>query len=235
VASTSLTVHQKAVRSNVVKKAVMAVTGLVLICFLLMHMFGNLKIFVGPEEYNHYALWLKQDLLYPVLPHGWFIWLFRIFLFVCLVLHIYFAAELWVASAHGRGKAKYVRKHRKEQTLSVKIQRWGGLTLGLLLLFHLLMFTTGSITPGFSYDHDHPYNMFVGTFSLWWVALIYVVFLGVVCMHVRHGFWSAFTTLGANVGPGARVVLNVLAYFVAALLFVGFVLPPLSVLFGIVS
>lgn len=235
MASTSLTVHQKAVRSNVVKKALMAVTGLILICFLLMHMFGNLKIFVGPEAYNYYANWLKQDLLYPVLPHGWFIWLFRIFLFVCLVLHIYCAAVLWAASLHGRGNAKYVRKNRKEQTLSAKVMRWGGITLGTLLIFHILMFTTGTITPGFTYALHDPYDMFMGAFSLWWVALVYIVFLGAVCMHVRHGFWSAFTTLGANVGSGARTVLNVLAYFVAALLFVGFILPPLAVLFGMVN
>jgi len=230
-----MSVHRKAIHSNVVKKAIMALTGLVLICFLLMHMFGNLKIFVGRDDYNHYATWLKQDLLYPVLPHGWFIWLFRAFLLVCLVLHIYFAAVLWAASIHGRGHAKYVRKNRKEQTLSVKIQRWGGITLGVLIIFHLLMFTTGTITPGFSYDVHDPYDMFMGAFSLWWVFLCYAVFVCLVCMHVRHGFWSAFTTLGANVGPGARNVLNGLAYFVAALLFVGFILPPASVLLGMVS
>ena len=213
----------------------MAVTGLVLIAFLLMHMFGNLKIFVGPEAYNYYAEWLKKDLLYPFLPHGWFIWLFRAFLLICLVLHIYCAAVLWNASLHGRGKTKYVRKNRKEQTLSSKIMRWGGITLGLLLIFHLLMFTTGTIHPGFTYAVGDPYDMFMGAFSQWWVVLVYAAFMAVVCMHVRNGFWSAFTTLGANVSSGARTVLNVLAYFVAALLFVGFILPPLAVLFGTVS
>ena len=230
-----MSVHRKAIHSNVVKKAIMALTGLVLICFLLMHMFGNLKIFIGRDDYNHYATFLKQDLLYPILPHGWFIWIFRAFLLVCLVLHIYFAATLWAASLHGRGHAKYVRKHRKEQTLSVKIQRWGGITLGVLILFHLLMFTTGTIHPNFTYNVEDPYDMFMGAFSVWWVFVVYVVFLAIVCMHVRHGFWSAFTTLGANVGPGARNVLNSLAYFVAALLFIGFILPPAAVLFGMVS
>ena len=230
-----MSVHRKAIHSTVVKKAIMALTGLVLICFLLVHMFGNLKIFLGPEAYNEYAHWLKNDLLHPFLPYGWFIWIFRAFLLVCLVLHIYFASVLWAASLRGRGPSHYVRKHRKEQTMSVKIQRWGGITLGLLIIFHLLMFTTGTIHPNFTYNVEDPYDMFTGAFQLWWVFLVYVVFLVIVCMHVRHGFWSAFTTLGANVGPGARVVLNGLAYFVAALIFVGFVLPPASVLFGLVS
>jgi len=237
-----MSVHRKAIHSNVVKKAIMALTGLVLICFLLVHMFGNLKIFIGQEAYDEYAHWLKNDLLHPFLPYGWFIWIFRAFLLVCLVLHIYFASVLWAASIHGRGQAHYVRKHRKEQTLSVKIQRWGGITLGLLIIFHILMFTTGTIHPGFNPNDtfdgmDDPFTKFLGAFSSdnWWVFIVYAVFLIIVCMHVRHGFWSAFTTLGANVGPGARNVLNGLAYFVAALLFVGFILPPASVLLGIVS
>ncbi len=213
----------------------MAVTGLVLIAFLLMHMFGNLKIFIGPEDYNHYANFLKQDLLYPVLPHGWFIWIFRVVLLVCLVLHVICAASLWSASLHGRGKTKYVRKNRKEQTFSSKAMRWGGITLLLLLIFHLLMFTTGTIDIGWSGGLQEPYTMFMGAFSNWWLVLIYAVFMVVVCLHIRHGFWSAFTTLGANVGPSARVVLNVLAYFVATLLFVGFMLPPVAVLFGMVG
>ncbi|MDR2975459.1 MAG: succinate dehydrogenase cytochrome b subunit [Propionibacteriaceae bacterium] len=227
--------HQKALRSTVVKKAVMAVTGLVLIAFLLMHMFGNLKIFIGPEAYNDYAEFLKQDLLAPILPHGWFIWIFRAVLLVCLVLHVYCAIVLWLASVEGRGKTKYVRKNRKEQTISSRVMRWGGITLFLLLVFHIMMFTTGTITPGWSGGLIEPYDMFMGAFSNWWVVLIYVVFMVVVCMHVRHGFWSAFTTLGANVGAQARVVLNVLAYFAAALLLVGFLLPPVAVLFGMVN
>ena len=237
VTSTSLSVHRQAIHSTVVKKGVMAITGLVLIGFLLVHMFGNLKIFIGPTEYNHYAGWLKEDLLYPLLPSGWFIWLFRAFLLVCLILHVYCMAVLWSARLHGRGAAaqrRYVRTKRKEQTWSSAIMRWGGMTLALLLLFHLLMFTTGTITPGFEYALHDPYTMFVGAFSSWWVFAVYAVFVILVCMHIRHGFWSAFTTLGANVGPNARIVLNALAYFVAALLFVGFILPPLAVLTGMV-
>jgi len=229
-----MTVHQKAIRSNMVKKALMAVTGLVLICFLLMHMFGNLKIFLGPQAYNHYAGWLKKDLLYPLIPEGWFIWIFRAVLLTCLVVHVLCMAMLWQARLQGRG-SKYVRTRRREHTLSSKIMRWAGITLASLLLFHLLMFTTGTITPGFTYDEHAPYWMFVGAFSKWWMVLIYGVFMGLVCMHIRHGLWSAFTTLGANVSAKTRIVLDSLAYFVAALLFVGFIFPPLAVLFGIVS
>lgn len=212
----------------------MALTGLVLIAFLCLHMFGNLKIFIGPEAYNHYAEWLKMDILYPFLPKGWFIWIFRAVIAACLVIHVYCAATLWATSIHARG-TKYVKKKTRDQTLSSKIMRWGGLTLLVLLIFHILMFTTGSITPGFTYALHDPYSMFMGAFSQWWVFVIYLIFMIVVCFHVRHGFWSAFTTLGANVGSTARLVLNVLAYLFAALIFVGFILPPFAVLIGLVN
>ncbi|MDR1215024.1 MAG: succinate dehydrogenase cytochrome b subunit [Propionibacteriaceae bacterium] len=224
--------HARALHSLVVKKVVMALTGLVLIAFLVMHMFGNLKMFLGGEAYNHYAEWLQGALesggiLEPLLPHGWFIWIFRAFLLVCLVLHIYCAAKVWAASLRGRGR-KYVSVTRREQTVSARFMRWGGITLGLLLILHILMFTTKTVRTGFTAS-DEPYTMFVKAFGNWWVLAIYIVFMIVVCLHVRHGFWSAFTTLGGNVSPKARAILNALAYFVAALIFVGFLLPPVAV------
>jgi succinate dehydrogenase / fumarate reductase cytochrome b subunit len=212
----------------------MALTGLVLIAFLLLHMFGNLKIFIGPADYNYYAGWLKEDLLYPILPHGWFIWIFRAVLLACLGLHVLMMLLLWRASLRGRG-GRYVRKNRKEYTLSARTIRLLGIALGLALVIHLLMFTTGTWTPGYSYELHDPYSMFIGAFQQWWLVALYAAFVGIVCMHVRNGFWSAFTTLGANVSAKARVVLNVLAYFVASLLFVGFILPPVAVLIGMVS
>ena len=226
-------VHQQALRSTVVKKVLMALTGLVLIGFLLFHMFGNLKVFAGPAEFNYYAAWLKRDMLYPVIPHGWFIWIFRAFMLVSLVIHVYCMAVLWAASLRGRGR-QYVRKNRRQQTLSSRLMRWGGLGLALLLAFHLLMFTTNTVRIGWS-GVATPYDMYVGAFSNWWVVAAYALFVGVVALHVRHGFWSAFTTLGAHVGPGARAALNGLAYFVAGLLFAGFVTGPVAVLLGMVS
>ncbi|MDR1448774.1 MAG: succinate dehydrogenase cytochrome b subunit [Propionibacteriaceae bacterium] len=228
--------HARALHSLVVKKVVMAITGLLLIGFLLMHMFGNLKVFIGPEAYNHYAEWLKQDILYPILPHGWFIWIFRAVIAVSLVLHIYCATKLWQASLRGRGahdNKKYTKVRRPQQTIAAKVMRWGGLTLLLLLIFHILMFTTQTITFGNFKAGATPYDMFTASFEHWYVWAIYVLFMAAVSLHVRHGFYSAFTTLGANVGPQARVFLNGLAYFAAALIFVGFMLPPTAVLFGL--
>ena len=73
VATTTLSPRARAVRSTVALKIAMAVTGLFLIIFLLVHAFGNIKVFLGPEEFDHYAEWLKSDILYPLIPVGWFI------------------------------------------------------------------------------------------------------------------------------------------------------------------
>lgn len=228
-----MSVHRRALRSSIVKKALVAVTGLVLIGFLLLHMFGNLKIFAGADAYNYYANWLKEDILYPILPHGAGIWVIRVVVFVSLVVHVWLTILLWRGAVHARG-SNYAVTNRKQSTFAVKWQRWGGITLGLLLVFHILMFTTGTIHPGFTYDVHDPFDMFVGAFSTWWVVVVYIIFMALVALHVRHGFWSAMATLGVNVSKGAYITLNIIAYIIAAIIILGFVIPPLAVAFGIV-
>lgn len=210
-------------------KALMAVTGLILVCFLLMHMWGNLKAFIGPEAYDHYAEWLKSDILYPLVPRGWFIWIFRVFMVAAIALHMFSAAMLTGRSLSGRGR--YQRTERREQTFAARTMRWGGVILLTLLLFHLGQFTIKWFLTGFS-STSTPYESIVLTFQQWYMVVLYALFVGTVCLHVRHGVWSALTTLGANTSPKARRVLNIIAVLVAVLLFVGFIAMPIAVLFG---
>ncbi len=239
VATTTLTPHQRAVRSSVALKALMAVTGLLMIGFLLMHMFGNLKMFIGEESYNHYADWLKGlsadgGILYPILPAGWFIWIFRLVLVLAVVLHIYSALKLW-QRAKAASPSTYEAKRRLAQTYSARTMRWGGVILAGLLIFHLSQFTLHAALTAGSYAGtyaDSPYKMVIGEFSQWWMVLIYVIWITTVCMHIRHGFWSAFATLGANTSPKAKVVLDACAWAAAIILFIGFLIMPVAVLFG---
>lgn len=215
-------------------KALMAVTGLIMIAFLLMHMYGNLKMFLGAESFNHYAEWLKGEILYPLVPKGWFIWIFRAFMVVSILLHMYAAGSLWARANRARG-TKYVKTKRLQETYAARTMRVGGVILVLFLVFHLLQFTTQTVTIGYSGHPLDPYSAVVASFSVWWVVLAYLLWVGVVCLHVRHGFWSAFATLGANVSPGARHVLNVCAWVVAGLIFAGFMIMPISVLAGVLK
>jgi len=210
----------------------MAITGLVLILFLLMHMVGNLKMFMGAESFNHYAEWLKGEILYPIFPKGSFIWLFRLVLVACIVAHMYSAWVLTVRDRAARG-SNYVVTKRRAQTYSARTMRWGGVILAGFLVFHLLQFTVKAITTGFAASDD-PYTMFVKSFSgsMGFMVIIYALWLVSVCMHVRHAVWSSLTTLGLNTSKRAAGVLNGIAVVVAVLLFLGFIAAPLACLFG---
>lgn len=220
-------------RSTVVKKVIMAVTGLIMIAFLLMHMYGNLKVFAGEEAFDHYAHWLKGDILYPIVPKGWFIWIFRTGLLAALVLHIWAATSLSLRTLSVRGPG-YDMFKPQAQTYSARTQRWGSILVGLFIVLHLLQFTVKVIRTGFGSDAG-PYEMFVLSFSEWWVFAFYAVLMVLICMHVRHGFWSAFQTLGLNSSLRSRRWLNVLGIGVAVVLYIGFMLPPLAVLIGWVT
>ena len=208
----------------------MAVTGLILIGFLLVHMYGNLKMFLGAESFDHYAEWLKGDILYPLIPSGWFIWLFRAFMVAAIALHIYSAVTLW-QRARVANPTAYAAKKALAQTYSARTMRWGGVILLGLLIFHLAQFTVKSALISSSATAS-PYDMVVAEFSVWWLVVVYALWLVTVCMHVRHGMWSAMATLGANTSAKARVVLNGCAWAIALLLYIGFMIMPVAVLFG---
>lgn len=216
-------------------KALMAVTGLIMIGFLLVHMYGNLKMFLGADAFDHYAEWLKSDVLYPLMPHGWFIWVFRGFMLAAIVAHMWSAAVLTRRAHRAHARVGYQGgTTRKAQTFAARTMRWGGVILAGFLVFHLLQFTTRTVKTGFT-DDSRPYDMVVASFSNPVVTLAYAVWIAIVCIHVRHGFWSAFTTLGANTSPNARRILNGLGWFVAVLLYVGFMIMPVAVLVGMVK
>lgn len=213
----------------------MAITGLVMIGFLLMHMYGNLKVFLGADSYNHYAEWLKgatEDggIAYPLMPAGSFLWVFRAVLLLAIVLHMYSA---WVLTqrAHAARSSKYANDKRVQQTYASRTMRWGGVILALFLVFHLLQFTAQVVTTGFNAGAK-PFDMVVASFSQWWLVLLYAIWVFIVTLHVRHGFWSALATLGAHTSIKSRSMLNALAWIVAVLLFVGFMIMPVGILFG---
>ena len=212
-------------------KVVMAITGLIMVGFLLMHMYGNLKVFLGADAFNHYAHWLKGDILYPLVPSGTFIWIFRVFLLVAIVAHIWSAAVL-TGRAHSARSSKYAVTKRLSQTYAARTMRWGGVIIAAFVVFHLIQFT---IIPGsFGGSGDEPHSMVVASFTQWWMVALYAVCMVLICMHIRHGVWSAFTTLGANTSAQARKNLNLLAIVVAVVLYVGFMIMPLAVLFRVI-
>ncbi|MEI7033429.1 succinate dehydrogenase [Streptomyces pratensis] len=216
--------------STVGKKTIMAVSGLMMLGFLVAHLAGNLKIFFGPGEFDGYAHWLRT-MGEPVLHYEWGLWIARVGLIAAVVLHGVTAYQLSRRDIKAR-PAKYVHK-KPRASYATRTMRWGGVILGLFIVWHILDLTTGTVHSG-DFQPAHPYQNVINTFSNWYGNVIYIVAVLAMGLHVRHGFWSAAQTLG--VGSAARDrILKTLANLLAALLTVGFISLPVGVMTGIVS
>jgi succinate dehydrogenase / fumarate reductase, cytochrome b subunit len=231
-----LTPAQQATRSTVALKALMAITGLILIGYLVAHMYGNLKIFAGEDAFNDYAHHLRT-LGEPILPYSGALWVIRVVLIVAVLAHMYAAFSLWSRAHRARGGTRRYRSNKSrtgvQRTYASFTLRWGGVVILLFVIYHLLHLTWNTIHPGGA--AAEPFDRVVNGFQIWWVVLAYTIAMVAVGFHLRHGMWSALTTLGANTSSLARQRLNILAYAVAGVLTVGFLLPPFAILFGFVS
>lgn len=217
-------------------KVLMAATGIIFVLFLLFHMYGNLKVFFGPEAFNHYAEWLHQDLLYPILPHKGFLWIMRVTLLLCIVVHMYCAITLWVRAKKARGDAYKIntgKKVRPSQTYTAATMRWGGVIIAIWIVFHLLQFTVLKANVGAeNYAALTPYQRLQAGFSVPWLWAFYLVAMCAIALHIRHGVWSALATLGLSSRTRERL-FKLCADFVAAIILVGFMTPPTMFLFGL--
>lgn len=221
-------------------KALMAITGLIMIGYLLAHMYGNLKVFSGQAAFDGYAEHLRE-IGEPILPRTGLLWIIRVVLLASVLGHAYSAVMLWRRARVARGGANHTSKryqspHAKrgvQRTYASFTLRWGGVVILVFVVYHLLHFTANTIHPGGA--SPSPYQRVVNGFSIWWVVLSYVIAMLAVGLHLRHGMWSALTTLGANTSSIARRRLNLLAYAVAGVVTVGFLLPPFAILLGLVS
>ncbi|MEU6510844.1 MULTISPECIES: succinate dehydrogenase [Streptomyces] len=216
--------------SSVGKKTVMAVSGLIMLAYLVAHMIGNLKIYFGPGEFNDYGHWLRR-IGEPFMHHMWTLWLVRIVMAVAVVAHATSAYQLSRRDIKAR-PSKYV--HTKPRaSYATRTMRWGGIILGLFVVWHVLDLTTGTVHPG-RFEHGHPYQNVVSDFSHWYSNVIYIVAMLALGLHIRHGFWSAAQTLGVGSRTRDRA-LKTIANVLALLLTAGFIAVPVGVMTGVVS
>jgi succinate dehydrogenase / fumarate reductase, cytochrome b subunit len=214
-------------------KLLMALSGALFVFYVLLHMYGNLKIFSGVEAFDEYALHLRT-LLTPILPFGGFLWLFRALLVVALVVHAWSAFYLW-SKARGARTSRYVAKEAAKATVTSKMMRWGGVALLLFLVWHLLQFTILKFNVGPDAVGDSAGALVISSFEVWWVVVIYLLALVALGMHLWHGVWSASQTLGWTSSAKSRRTAKATATVIALVTAVGFALPPLAILFGIVK
>jgi succinate dehydrogenase / fumarate reductase cytochrome b subunit len=211
--------------STIGKKAVMAVTGLIMVVYLLLHMLGNLKIFFGPQDFDGYARWLRT-IGEPVLHGSWFLWLQRVALTAALVLHVTAAAQLSRRDRQARPQ-RYAHRLRARATYATRTMRWGGIIVALFVIWHLLDLSFGLVNPRFA--AGRPYRNVVVDFQVWWINLIYIVAVVLVGLHIQHGIASAARTLGS-----ANIKIQVVGTAIAAFITLGFIAVPIGVMTGLV-
>ena len=222
-------------RSTVALKYAMAVSGLIMVGYLLLHMYGNLRAFDGADAFNAYAEHLRT-IGVPLLPHKGLLWFVRVVLIVAVLVHAYAAITLWRRNKKAAGYVGMTRYQTKQNRTGIQrsyasfTMRWGGVTIALFIVFHILNLTTDTIHPGGK--ADLPYDKLHNSFQSWWVLLAYTVAMIAVGFHLWHGFWSAFTTLGQNrSSTRLESTLNKFAIAIAVLITVGFLAPPFSIYF----
>lgn len=216
-------------RSAIGKKAVMAATGLILFGFVLAHMIGNLKLYLGPEHLNEYAEALRT-LFMPIVPREGALWIARVILLVAVVFHIHSAYALTIMNREAR-PVDYREREFVKGTYAARTMRWGGLIILLFIIYHLLHFTTGQAHHNFV--PGDVYHNVVSGFQVWWVAAFYILANLALGLHLYHGVWSMFSSLGVT-HKRFEPLRRGFATVFAVLITLGNVSFPLSVLLGIV-
>jgi succinate dehydrogenase / fumarate reductase cytochrome b subunit len=214
--------------SSVGRKIIVAVTGVILILFVLGHLLGNLQIFLGPDWINGYAEHLR-DL-------GPFLWVIRAFLLAVVLLHIYYTIRLAVENRRARPE-RYRRKDTVKATLASRSMVLSGLVLLAFIVFHLLQFSFRTTDPRFAIlpkdplGHYDVYSMMVLGFSSPLVSGFYILAMFLLALHLSHGSSSFFQSLGLNnqkLTPRLARAGRIFAW----LLFAGYSSIPAAVLFG---
>ena len=211
-------------RTSVGKKALMAVTGLILLLFLIGHMIGNLKAFFGAESFNHYAEFLRT-VGEPVFPRTTLLWGMRLLLLFALLVHAVFAVQLWRIDRRSR-RAGYRRYQSLAISYASRTMLWGGLTILAFVVYHLLHLTFGTAHPDFV--HGDAYHNLVLGFQNPLVAGVYLLALVPLGMHLYHGFWAAFQSLGES-DPARNRARRPVAATLALAIVVGFAVVPIAV------
>lgn len=209
-------------RSTVVKKAVMALTGVVLFVWLLLHVSGNLLVFAGPQVVDGYGAALHE--------RPWLLWPMRAALLLAVGLHIAAAVPLARRAREARGR-RYVKPRLQAATFAAHTMRIGGVLLAGFIVFHLLHLTSGTLHPAFIAGGVH-HNLVAGL-RVPAVAAIYLGAVTVLALHLAHGLFSARRSLGLR-NPSRQGPRRLLSAAAAVVIWVGFSVIPVAVLYGAV-
>jgi len=208
--------------ATIVKKAVMAVTGVILFVFVVGHLLGNLQVFLGAERINAYAAFLRSNLE--------LLWGVRIVLLVSVIAHIVVTVQL--ASLKSRARpVGYAKKKNGHSTIASRTMYYSGPMIAAFVIYHLLHMTAGVVHPDF--QEGEVFANLVYGFQQIPVSIAYIVAIAFLCLHLNHGIYSTFQTLGAA-HPKYMPRIKRAAAVISILLFLGYISIPISVMAGII-
>lgn len=218
-------------RSALGKKYVMAITGIMLMGFVFAHMVGNLKMYLGLEDFDHYGKFLRE-LLVPILPRTVLFWLLRGGLVVAFALHIHAAYALTRMNRAARTVGYQSKRDYIAANFASRTMRWTGVIFGLFLVWHL--FDLSWTGTGYSFHRGAAYSNVDQSLSRIPVAALYIVANLALGVHLFHGAWSLFQSMGWN-NPRFNPVRRNFAAGFAAVIVIGNVSFPIAILAGIVG
>ena len=202
----------------------MAVSGLIMVGFVILHMAGNLQLFEGADRLNTYSAFLHG-------PANEVLWILRVVLLVAVIAHVLSAYQLTVLDRAAR-PVPYAKRQLQAATVGSRTMRVGGILLALFIVLHILHFTTLTLQPVPLAAGD-VYGNVIASFQIWWVTALYVVAMIALGLHLYHGAWSSVRTLGFERGrldPFRRPV----AIAIALIVWAGVTLVPIAVYFHLV-
>ena len=221
------------------KKYVMAITGIIGIGFVIGHMVGNLKAYIGTVNENGQEVYdidvygeFLRELLVPILPHGVFLWIMRIVLIGAILLHIHAAYSLTVMNRTARPVKYQSARDYEVANFASRTMRWTGIIVLLFIFWHLADLTWGWVNPDF--ERGMVYRNLDASLSRVPVAILYIVANIALGIHLFHGTWSLFQSMGWN-NPRFNQWRKSIAAGVATLIVVGNVSFPIMTLAGVID
>lgn len=218
-------------------KITMAITGTIWATYLVIHLFGNLKIYTGAEHFNQYAAWLRH-VFEPFFPYQGVLWILRVVLITALISHVVSAVILWTRGRRARGPFK--AKRTSARSFSASMMPITGVLILAFVTFHVLDLTIGwqPLAPEGYLEHttttSSAYQNLVASFSRPWSALVYIGMMVLLAMHIAHGALTAAFDMGA-MGRRVRAVITAVGALIAAAVLLGNASIPISVLAGWLS
>jgi succinate dehydrogenase / fumarate reductase cytochrome b subunit len=209
--------------TSVGKKAVMAVTGIIMVAYLITHVLANLLVFQGPDQINAYSRFLHGT--------GGALWAARLVLLAALVLHIVAAVQLTARRQAARPVGYAGGREAQVSTFASRSIRWGGVFILVFLIYHILHFTLGTVHTAFV--EGDPYHNVATGFARPLVVVFYELAMAAVGLHLYHGIWSSGRSLGVS-GPSPHPLRRQLALVLSVIVWAGFAVIPVAVYAGVV-